>query len=167
MLIDFSKIEEVHVPNFKGGEKELLKKAYADGRNCIMLDRLMPGASIGRHTHETNSEIMYIVSGTATFTVGDTVETVQAGQCHYCPKGGTHMLQNRGGDLVARQLLGAMCLNKTVSLPPRFCLLETANDLPTAQALPGIAGRLDAFAAAMQRSLCQPAGNSSEISPNE
>ena len=47
------------------------------------------------------------------------------------------------------------------------CLLETANDLPTAQALPGIAGRLDAFAAAMQRSLCQPAGNSSEISPNE
>ena len=44
----------------------------------------------------TNSEIMYIVSGTATFTVGDTVETVQAGQCHYCPKGGTHMLQNRG-----------------------------------------------------------------------
>ena len=43
-----------------------------------------------------NSEIMYIVSGTATFTVGDTVETVQAGQCHYCPKGGTHMLQNRG-----------------------------------------------------------------------
>ena len=84
--------------NFKGGEKELLKKAYADGRNCIMLDRLMPGASIGRHTHETNSEIMYIVSGTATFTVGDTVETVQAGQCHYCPKGGTHMLQNRGGE---------------------------------------------------------------------
>ena len=79
MLIDFSKIEEVRVPNFKGGEKELLKKAYADGRNCIMLDRLMPGASIGRHTHETNSEIMYIVSGTATFTVGDTVETVQAG----------------------------------------------------------------------------------------
>ena len=96
MLIDFSKIEEVRVPNFKGGEKELLKKAYADGRNCIMLDRLMPGASIGRHTHETNSEIMYIVSGTATFTVGDTVETVQAGHCHYCPKGGTHMLQNRG-----------------------------------------------------------------------
>ena len=47
MLIDFSKIEEVRVPNFKGGEKELLKKAYADGRNCIMLDRLMPGASIG------------------------------------------------------------------------------------------------------------------------
>ena len=47
------------------------------------------------------------------------------------------------------------------------CLLETANDLPTAQALPGIAGRLDDFAAAMQRSLCQPAGNSSEISPNE
>ena len=78
-----------------------------------------------------------------------------------------------GGDLVARQLLGAMCLNKTVSLPPLKKKVTcayfsvSANDLPTAQALPGIAGRLDAFAAAMQRSLCQPAGNSSEISPNE
>ena len=50
-----------------------------------------------------------------------------------------------GGDLVARQLLGAMCLNKTVSLPPRFCLLETANDLPTAQALPGIVCPLACF----------------------
>ena len=28
-----------------------------------------------------------------------------------------------GGDLVARQLLGAMCLNKTAMLPPRFCLI--------------------------------------------
>ncbi len=117
MLIDFSKIEEVRVPNFKGGEKELLKKAYADGRNCIMLDRLMPGASIGRHTQRTSSQIMYIVSGAATFTVGDTVETVQAGQCHYCPKGGTHMLSEprRGAARVLR------CRYGTVGAAPHHC----------------------------------------------
>ena len=129
MLIDFSKIEEVRVPNFKGGEKELLKKAYADGRNCIMLDRLMPGASIGRHTHETNSEIMYIVSGAATFTVGDTVETVQAGQCHYCPKGGTHMLQNRGEEsLSLRNSKGSTASLQLWPSPDIFRRMLSRND---------------------------------------
>lgn len=33
-----------------------------------------------------------------------------------------------GGDLVARQILGALCLNKTMMLPPNFCLFQTAND---------------------------------------
>lgn len=63
-----------------------------------MLDRLMPGASIGRHTHETNSEIMYIVSGTATFTVGDTVETVPGRAVPLLPEGRHTYAQNRGGE---------------------------------------------------------------------
>ena len=117
MLIDFSKIEEVRVPNFKGGEKELLKKAYADGRNCIMLDRLMPGASIGRHTHETNSEIMYIVSGTATFTVGDTVETVQARAVPLLPEG-RHAYASEPRRGAARVL---RCRYGTVRAAPHHC----------------------------------------------
>ena len=51
-----------------------------------------------------------------------------------------------GSDLVARQLLGAMCLNKTAMLPPNFCLMETANELATLQALPGIEATLERFA---------------------
>lgn len=52
-----------------------------------------------------------------------------------------------GSDLVARQLLGAMCLNKTAILPPQFCLTETANDLATLRALPGMETTLERFAA--------------------
>ncbi len=52
-----------------------------------------------------------------------------------------------GSDLVARQLLGAMCLNKTAMLPPNFCLLQTAHDAGAAQRLPAIGQTLDAFAA--------------------
>lgn len=59
-----------------------------------------------------------------------------------------------GGDLVARQLLGTMCLNKTAMLPPRFCMLQTANDLPAAQRIPQISEQLDAFAAQMRHVLC-------------
>ncbi len=51
-----------------------------------------------------------------------------------------------GGDLVAQQALGALCLNKGFLLPPRFALLETANDPGEALASPGLGGRLDAFA---------------------
>ncbi len=58
-----------------------------------------------------------------------------------------------GGDLVASQVLGALCLNKGFLLPPRFCLLETANDPGAALSAPGVGARLDAFAAAMREVL--------------
>lgn len=51
-----------------------------------------------------------------------------------------------GGDIVARQLVSALCMNKGFYLPPRFCLMETANDAGAAMKLPGIEKRLDAFA---------------------
>ena len=54
-----------------------------------------------------------------------------------------------GGDIVARQLISALCMNKSFYLPPRFALLETANDAGTALNLPGIGGRLDGFARGM------------------
>ena len=58
-----------------------------------------------------------------------------------------------GGDLVAQQLLGALCLNKALSLPPHFCLIKTANDPGTALKLPGIAEETQAFAAAIRAGL--------------
>ena len=58
-----------------------------------------------------------------------------------------------GGDIVAQQVLGALCLNKAFYLPPRFALVETANDAGEALRLPGIDGRLDAFAQAMRDQL--------------
>lgn len=58
-----------------------------------------------------------------------------------------------GSDLVARQILGAMCMNKGAILPPQFCLMQTANDPGSAQKSAGIAGRLDAFAAHLAQTL--------------
>lgn len=51
-----------------------------------------------------------------------------------------------GGDLVARQILGALCLNKTMMLPPNFCLFQTANDPGSALASPGVQGRMEHWA---------------------
>ena len=51
-----------------------------------------------------------------------------------------------GGDIVARQLISALNMNKSFYLPPRFALMETANDPGEALRLSGISGRLDTFA---------------------
>ena len=58
-----------------------------------------------------------------------------------------------GSDIVARQLLGALCFNKTVMLPPQFAMLETAHDPGSAKELTGVEQRLDDFAAHMVRTL--------------
>ena len=51
-----------------------------------------------------------------------------------------------GGDIVARQLVSAMNMNKSFFLPGQFALMETANDPGSAMLLPGIEERLDRFA---------------------
>lgn len=58
-----------------------------------------------------------------------------------------------GSDLVAQQLLGAMCLNKTAMLPPRFCMMQTANDPAALRRIPALETQLDAFAASMRAAL--------------
>lgn len=52
-----------------------------------------------------------------------------------------------GSDIIAQQVLGALCLNKTFSLPPRFCLMQTANNPGEAMQAEGIGERIEQFAA--------------------
>lgn len=58
-----------------------------------------------------------------------------------------------GGDLVAQQVLGALCLNKGLVLPPRFLLAQTANDPGSALADPQMTTRLDGYAENMLRTM--------------
>ena len=51
-----------------------------------------------------------------------------------------------GGDIVAGQVVSAMCANKGFWLPPGAILMETANDAGAALRLPGVEARLERFA---------------------
>ena len=64
MLIRFDELARTVVPHMKGGEGEAQLQSVTDADNKIMRSVLTPGASIGLHTHETSSEIMYFLSGT-------------------------------------------------------------------------------------------------------
>lgn len=59
-----------------------------------MLSTLEKGASIGQHTHRTGSEIAYVLSGKARCILDGKEEVVLPGQCHYCPQGSTHSIEN-------------------------------------------------------------------------
>lgn len=98
MIIDFKNIPEEERPHFQGGEQSYFARMYADGQNKIMNGRLEPGASIGLHTHVTNSEMIYVLSGTGTVLYDDGSEKVGPGTCHYCPMGHSHSLINDGDE---------------------------------------------------------------------
>ena len=103
MVIDFKNMEENAVEGFKGGVGITHLRKFENDLGKIIMGRLEPGATIGLHTHETNSEAIYIISGTADFIYDsdDIAETVTAGGCHYCPKGHSHsMVNNSDEDIV-------------------------------------------------------------------
>ena len=51
-----------------------------------------------------------------------------------------------GGDLLAQQLISGLNMNKSFFLPPRFAMLETANDKGSLLRLPGVEDRAEDFA---------------------
>lgn len=108
MIIDFDAMDVTVLPNFKGGEKEFAANMFFDGTNRIFKGRLVPGATIGMHTHDDSCEVIFILEGSGTIVEvepGSSQEKaapVSAGNCLYCPKGHTHSLRNTSeqGDLI-------------------------------------------------------------------
>ena len=98
MIIDFKNIAPKTIEGFKGGKGELVARNFTDNDCKIMRQTLKPHASTGLHKHETNCEIIFVLSGTATLHYDGITETATAGQAHYCPKGHEHYMENLTDD---------------------------------------------------------------------
>ena len=94
MIIRFDEMELSVLPAFKGGEKEFAANMFFDGTNRIMKGTLIPGASIGMHTHEDSSETIFIIKGQGALIDEGERKKVSEGDCLYCPKGHSHSLIN-------------------------------------------------------------------------
>ena len=100
MILDFEHMEKKSLTDFKGGQGKLTMGGFSDEHVRVMELTLEPGASIGLHTHQGNSEIIYILSGTGKVKVEGGEEPLRPGDCHYCPKGQAHsLINNSDGDL--------------------------------------------------------------------
>lgn len=96
MKIDFNLVPETVIHNFRGGAQDTIAQMVTDSLSKVMRLRLVPGASIGMHTHETSSEMIYVISGVGTMLCDGEYETLEPGNAHYCPKGHSHSFMNRG-----------------------------------------------------------------------
>lgn len=94
MKIDFKKYEAEIKEKFNNGEKYFEVKTFNDGLNKIMYGKLIPGASIGLHTHTDSSEIIYIISGSGKNICNGIEERLNPGDVHYCKKGDNHTFIN-------------------------------------------------------------------------
>ena len=81
--------------SFIGSDTDLNGKGRLFSRLTIQ-----PGCSIGFHIHEGESELFYIMQGTAQYTDGDHVETVTPGDVCICPAGTGHGIANHGEETV-------------------------------------------------------------------
>ena len=97
-MIDFKNVEMKTLPNFKGGEGAFTPKMVTDELNKIMLGKLEKGCSIGLHTHDTSSEIIFFLSGEGKVIHNGKEELVAPGLCHYCKMGDEHTLINTGDE---------------------------------------------------------------------
>ena len=70
-------------------------KLYQKGRlfATITIDK---NCGIGYHTHDADSEIFHVLSGTAEYDDNGTVKTVTAGDVLVCAKGEGHSIKNNG-----------------------------------------------------------------------
>lgn len=100
MIFNFDNMEEKMIPEFKGGSGCFRPRMFSDEHMKIMRARLEPGASIGFHTHDTNSEIIFMLRGRGMVLYDDGAEELVAGQCHYCPKGHSHSLRNESAETI-------------------------------------------------------------------
>lgn len=85
----------VEITNFISSPEELNGK----GRLFARLT-LKPGVSIGYHVHENDSELFYIMSGTAEYNDNGTLVEVKAGDVTVCPAGTGHGIANKGSETV-------------------------------------------------------------------
>ena len=98
MKIQFEEIKEKELKGFYGGNGSFVANVFVDEKNKILRGKLVPGATIGLHRHDTSSEIIFVYAGQGKMICDGKEELLFAGDCHYCPKGSAHTFMNVGNE---------------------------------------------------------------------
>jgi mannose-6-phosphate isomerase-like protein (cupin superfamily) len=86
----------VSIPHPSGGEGAVSAKMHMDAVNIIMMSELLPGTSIGMHSHNNRSEINFVITGKGRAICDVEAEIFTAGVCQNCTKGSSHSIINNG-----------------------------------------------------------------------
>ena len=76
--------------------KDFLDKGEYDGKARLFSTLTMePGCSIGKHVHENEEEVFYVLQGVATYDDNGTVVKMYPGDSCICRNGQEHSIANR------------------------------------------------------------------------
>ena len=96
--------EPTLLEHFKGGEGcvqkwDILKadEMYGKGRVCALM-ALDPGHEVGRHRHEGDGEVFYILSGKGKYLLDGELVDVETGDVLFVDDGEEHYMVNTGED---------------------------------------------------------------------
>ena len=62
----------------------------------LFVARFAPGVEVKPHYHQTHSEMIYVIEGTGSMTLGDTDYQLKPGMIHFNPKTKVHSAKNTG-----------------------------------------------------------------------
>lgn len=94
MIIDFTQMSENKINNMRGGEGYIKMIKHSDDKNTIAHIVIPSNCSIGIHTHETDQEIIYVISGEGVCIEDDITYPLVKGQVNYCPNKANHSIKN-------------------------------------------------------------------------
>ena len=90
--------------NMRGGDGTVVVSSFITPEELNNKGRLFgkivlkPGCGIGYHVHETDSELFYIIKGTAVYDDNGTSTTVYAGDVTLTPAGSGHSIKNESDE---------------------------------------------------------------------
>jgi len=101
MVIHQSEMKAEQKEGMRGGEGTVSLLHYVDGatmKNARLLSKIVipPGASIGNHSHESETEYFIILEGTGSVDDDGVKKTVSAGDVVATGGGATHGIANAG-----------------------------------------------------------------------
>jgi len=76
---------------------QLIKIAEDDTISAFVV-RMMPGAELGPHYHESHDEIEYVIRGTGQLLVNDRWVDIKPGSIHFNPMRKVHAARNTGNE---------------------------------------------------------------------
>ena len=101
MIKSKEEMRKSSVTGLRGGVGELyqlhvLEKEETGGRTDLFtIFTILPGCTIGLHTHDTNAEVYYLLSGEIVVNQDGQEHTVSAGGVVFTSDGSSHSVENR------------------------------------------------------------------------
>ena len=102
MIKNFEDFKTELRENMRGGDGTVVVSSFVSAEELNGKGRLFgkivlkPGCGIGFHVHETDSELFYIIKGSAVYDDNGTKTTVTAGNVTLTPAGTGHSIKNEG-----------------------------------------------------------------------